>query len=155
MFNKKSLIGFLKAFYHSHRRVPTRKDLNTHPDMPSYSTYRKFFGSYSDAIRQAGYKPAKRKITNYQKKTMLLKSHIAMEKKKIKEWKEKPRRKNKEGFIVLYKPFHPNSNSYGYIFEHRFVMSQHLKRPLKRNEQVYHKNGKRDDNRIANLTLKK
>jgi len=53
MFSKKKLIAFLKAFYHSHKRVPTQKDLNTHPDMPSYSTYRKFFGNYSNAIKEA------------------------------------------------------------------------------------------------------
>lgn len=54
---------------------------------------------------------------------------------------------------MLYRPGHPNSTTGGTILEHRFVMSEHLGRPLLEEENPHHRNGHRSDNRIENLEL--
>lgn len=59
----------------------------------------------------------------------------------------------KYGYKRLIKHGHPNAATCGAIFEHTFIMSEHLGRPLHKEERIHHKNGVKLDNRIENLEI--
>lgn len=64
--------------------------------------------------------------------------------------------KNFYGYILTYAPDHPNANvgpGLKYVLEHRYAMSNHIGRPLKKEETVHHINGVKHDNRIENLVI--
>lgn len=63
------------------------------------------------------------------------------------------RTKTGEGYIRLWLPDHPRASKSGHVKEHRLVMELHLGRPLRDFENVHHRNGIRDDNRVENLEL--
>lgn len=63
------------------------------------------------------------------------------------------KRNRSDGYIQVYIPEHPFSNSEGYVMEHRIVMEQKIGRLLKPEEEVHHINHKRNDNRPENLHL--
>jgi DNA-binding CsgD family transcriptional regulator len=69
------------------------------------------------------------------------------------------RHRNDDGyFLVRVDPEDPLAvmrMDRGYVLEHRLVMARHLGRPLESHETVHHKNGRRDDNRIENLELRR
>jgi hypothetical protein len=57
------------------------------------------------------------------------------------------------GYVLIFEPKHPNARKDGYVAEHTKVMASILGRPLKRFEEVHHRNGIRSDNRPENLEL--
>ena len=59
----------------------------------------------------------------------------------------------RNGYIEIYMPNHPAARGGKYVREHRLVMEKHLGRYLLPSEQVHHKNGIKDDNRLENLEL--
>lgn len=61
--------------------------------------------------------------------------------------------KDSHGYILLHKPDHPMSDKNGWLREHRFVMAEHIGRMLEPFENVHHRNGVKDDNRIENLEI--
>lgn len=53
------------------------------------------------------------------------------------------------GYVIVYRPEHPNAGRNGYVPEHRKLMADSLDRPLFDDENVHHKNGVRTDNRLT------
>lgn len=109
---------------------------------------RQIFGNWTGFVQSMGLKPLKPAISK-QAREASIKSRIG---KRSMGWKG-GRHVSKSGYINIYNPTHPNTTAKGYIQEHRLVVSEHLKRPLKKNENVHHINGDRADNRIENLEL--
>ena len=77
---------------------------------------------------------------------------FAREGEKCISWKG-GRKKTLKGYIMILDKNNPNSDKSGYVLEHRKVMSEHLRRPLRNDEIVHHINGNKTDNRVENLEV--
>lgn len=63
------------------------------------------------------------------------------------------KKKNSEGYVLLKIPTHPFAQSNGYIFEHRVIYESIIDAYLGDDVIIHHINGKKDDNRFANLQM--
>lgn len=62
------------------------------------------------------------------------------------------RYKNKKSYVMVGVPVE-RTKGFGYVAEHILVMEESIGRRLKKGENVHHKNGIKDDNRLENLEL--
>jgi len=128
--------------------VPTRREIDADKSVPSSMTFRRAFGSWGKALRAAGLEPQK----PHPSEACLRAVSAAKKGNRSDNWKG-GRHIDEQGYVVVWKPGHPNANRKGYVLEHRLIMSEHLGRPLERGENVHHINGNKQDNRLENLEV--
>lgn len=58
-----------------------------------------------------------------------------------------------DGTVMLLRPDHPNTDTKGYIPEHRWIAEQKMDSRLSTDAEVHHRNGDRNDNRPENLVV--
>lgn len=57
------------------------------------------------------------------------------------------------GYVKIKNPNHPYSDVSGYVYEHRLVAEKNIKRYLKPNEIIHHKDGDTLNNTMKNLEI--
>lgn len=62
---------------------------------------------------------------------------------------------DKNGYVLVHAPQHPNARDNGKVLEHRLVMESVLGRYLEPNEVVHHKDGNKRNNDPSNLEVYK
>lgn len=65
----------------------------------------------------------------------------------------KAARQDRQGYVMVWQPDHPNKSFHGWQYEHRLVAEQTVGRYLRSDEHVHHINGVKHDNAIENLAV--
>jgi len=112
---------------------------------------RQRFGNWTGFVVHMGLEPLKPTISPQAKKASIRALKAKTQNRKA-NWTGNEHIDH-NGYITIYAPKHPNTTQKGYMGKHRFVMSEHLSRPLKDGETVHHKDGNRKNNKIENLEL--
>ena len=147
-YDKDSLVDLFIKLEKELGKRPTRNDWINSELTPSIMPIRQRFGNWSEFIKHMGLPLLKPEIS------ALARSNSIKARRGKKGGNNKGGRyKNRDGYIEVWMPEHPNAKGGGYILEHRLIMSEMLGRPLKSGENVHHINGKRCDNRPENLEL--
>lgn len=147
-WTEERLIELYKLMCQQAGKQITRKEWILNELSPSDMPIRIKFKNWNNFIIACGFTPKEPTISSLARKNSIL------SRKGVRSghWKG-GRIKDKFGYIQVWRPEHPNCKTAGYIHEHRLVMSEYLGRPLTKGENIHHKNGIRDDNRIENLEL--
>jgi hypothetical protein len=117
----------------------------------SVSTFEYHFGTWSNALKKAGFEPIK-SFPSPQCLRAMIAVHKGRHGADTPNWKG-GRILDKTGYVWIRQPNHPNANLHGYALEHRLVMAKSLGRSLNSNETVHHLNGIKIDNRLCNLKI--
>ena len=115
--------------------------------MPSEMAYRKYFGSWGNALRECGFEP-KKSYPSEQCRKAVSKAKKGKIKEKSSHWKGGRRIEKNTGYVLIW-----SSEEQKYLKEHRLIMEQYLGRKLKENEDVHHINRIKSDNRLENLKI--
>jgi len=152
-FTTQDVIGYLKAYYTTYGKHPSKSKWRVYAlerQLPSYSTIETMFGGWRKALFAA-------EIPCNSCNPCATAHERAKEANKVcgkrgHRWKG-GRRRNQDGYIIIYNPDWRTNGRRKYQFEHRLVMEQSVGRMLESDELVHHVNGIKDDNRPENLTI--
>lgn len=145
-YSKEELTKLLKKWVSENGKIPTKKEINADPNMPSDMAFRLHFGTWENALIESGFEPPKPFISEKCRKASA-DSKRKLRGKETPNWKG-GKSKHLDGYVYIWNPERKT-----YEREHRLIMEEHIGRKLEKYEDVHHINGIKDDNRIENLML--